>query len=338
MLKNKNYNTAYNIWLISLIILLSLIVIIGGLTRLTDSGLSITKWELFRGILPPITSKDWIDYFESYKKIPQYSLLNNSMSLDEFKYIFFWEYAHRLLARFIGLFFLIPFLFFIFMNVLTHNLTIQLSKVFILILLQGIIGWYMVTSGLVENTSVSHYRLSIHLLMAFSILSSLLWIFLNSFFKTEKKFFQLNFNDITLKILLFLMFIQIIFGAFVSGLDAGKVYQTWPLMNQSYFPDDASLGNLFNLSQPSIVQFFHRNIAYLIFFLSIGVGFNIFIKKKAFLYRIFLFFFLTIITQVILGISVLITGVNLYLASMHQISSIFLIVAAINLYYRSIRY
>jgi len=338
MLKNKNYNTAYNIWLISLIILLSLIVIIGGLTRLTDSGLSITKWELFRGILPPITSKDWIDYFESYKKIPQYSLLNNSMSLDEFKYIFFWEYAHRLLARFIGLFFLIPFLFFIFMNVLTHNLTIQLSKVFILILLQGIIGWYMVTSGLVENTSVSHYRLSIHLLMAFSILSSLLWIFLNSFFKTEKKFFQLNFNDITLKILLFLIFIQIIFGAFVSGLDAGKVYQTWPLMNQSYFPDDASLGNLFNLSQPSIVQFFHRNIAYLIFFLSIGVGFNIFIKKKAFLYRIFLFFFLTIITQVILGISVLITGVNLYLASMHQISSIFLIVAAINLYYRSIRY
>ena len=338
MLKNKNYNTAYNIWLISLIILLSLIVIIGGLTRLTDSGLSITKWELFRGILPPITSKDWIDYFESYKKIPQYSLLNNSMSLDEFKYIFFWEYAHRLLARFIGLFFLIPFLFFIFMNVLTHNLTIQLSKVFILILLQGIIGWYMVTSGLVENTSVSHYRLSIHLLMAFSILSSLLWIFLNSFFKTEKKFFQLNYNNITLKILLFLMFIQIIFGAFVSGLDAGKVYQTWPLMNQSYFPDDASLGNLFNLSQPSIVQFFHRNIAYLIFFLSIGVGFNIFIKKKAFLYRIFLFFFLTIITQVILGISVLITGVNLYLASMHQISSIFLIVAAINLYYRSIRY
>jgi len=338
MLKNKNYNTAYNIWLISLIILLSLIVIIGGLTRLTDSGLSITKWELFRGILPPITSKDWIDYFESYKKIPQFSLLNNSMSLDEFKYIFFWEYAHRLLARFIGLFFLIPFLFFIFMNVLTHNLTIQLSKVFILILLQGIIGWYMVTSGLVENTSVSHYRLSIHLLMAFSILSSLLWIFLNSFFKTEKKFFQLNFNDITLKILLFLIFIQIIFGAFVSGLDAGKVYQTWPLMNQSYFPDDASLGNLFNLSQPSIVQFFHRNIAYLIFFLSIGVGFNIFIKKKAFLYRIFLFFFLTIITQVILGISVLITGVNLYLASMHQISSIFLIVAAINLYYRSIRY
>ena len=338
MLKNKNYNTAFNVWLVSLIFLLSLIVIVGGLTRLTDSGLSITEWELFKGVLPPLSSKDWLDYFESYKRIPQYLLLNNSMSLEEFKYIFFWEYAHRLLARFIGLFFLVPFLFFIFMNVLTYKLTVKLSKIFILILIQGIIGWYMVKSGLVENTSVSHYRLSIHLLMAFSILSSLLWIFLNSFFKTEKKFFQLNYNNITLKILLFLMFIQIIFGAFVSGLDAGKVYQTWPLMNQSYFPDDASLGNLFNLSQPSIVQFFHRNIAYLIFFLSIGVGFNIFIKKKAFLYRIFLFFFLTIITQVILGISVLITGVNLYLASMHQISTIFLIVAAINLYYRSIRY
>ena len=337
MLKKKNYNTAFNVWLVSLIFLLSLIVIVGGLTRLTDSGLSITEWELFKGVLPPLSSKDWLDYFESYKRIPQYLLLNNSMSLEEFKYIFFWEYAHRLLARFIGLFFLVPFLFFIFMNVLTYKLTVKLSKIFILILIQGIIGWYMVKSGLVENTSVSHYRLSIHLLIAFSILSSLFWILLNSFFQIEKKFFQFNSNNVTLKILLFFIFIQIIFGAFVSGLDAGKIYQTWPLMNESYFPDDISLNSLLNLNQPSVVQFFHRNIAYLIFFLSLCLGFNIFIKKKEILYGVFLFFFSIIIIQVVLGISVLISGVNLYFASMHQISSIFLIVAALKLYHSSIR-
>ena len=122
MLKNKNYNTIFQIWLISLTVLVGLIVVVGGLTRLTDSGLSITEWELFKGVLPPISNNDWLQYFESYKKIPQYSLLNSSMTLGEFKYIFFWEYAHRLLARFIGLFFLIPFLIFIFIDLFKKEL------------------------------------------------------------------------------------------------------------------------------------------------------------------------------------------------------------------------
>ena len=121
MLNNKNYNTIFNIWLICLIILVSLIIIIGGLTRLTDSGLSITEWELFKGIFPPASPEAWINYFDSYKKIPQYTILNNNMTLDEFKYIYFWEYIHRLLARFIGLFFLVPFFFFIFFNVLKKS-------------------------------------------------------------------------------------------------------------------------------------------------------------------------------------------------------------------------
>ena len=130
MIKNINYNNVFQIWLISLIIFVGLIIIVGGLTRLTDSGLSITEWELFKGILPPTTSQEWAQYFETYKKIPQYILLNNDMTLAEFQHIFLWEYAHRLLARFIGLFFLIPFIFFIFIKLLSKSTTIQLTKIF----------------------------------------------------------------------------------------------------------------------------------------------------------------------------------------------------------------
>ena len=127
MIKNKNFNNIFDIWLITLITFIALIIFVGGLTRLTDSGLSITEWELFKGILPPLTSQEWSQYFESYKKIPQYLLLNNNMTLSEFKYIFLWEYGHRLLARFIGILFLIPFLFFLLMKILSKDLIIKLS-------------------------------------------------------------------------------------------------------------------------------------------------------------------------------------------------------------------
>ena len=337
MLKNKNYNTLFHVWLISLIVLVGLIIIVGGLTRLTDSGLSITEWQLFNGIIPPVHPADWDKYFELYKKIPQYIFLNSNMTLEEFKVIFLWEYAHRLLARFIGLFFLFPFLFFIFSGFLKRHSIIILVNVFILILIQGTIGWYMVKSGLIENTTVSHYRLSIHLFFAFSILSSIIWIKLNFFNKTKKKFFQLNSNNFYLKCLLLLLFVQIILGAFVSGLDAGKIYQTWPLMNGGYLPNDIPLNNFFNFNEPSFVQFLHRNVAYIIFILSVYVGIKIFKRKEVKQYNFFLLYFLVIFLQIILGILVLISGVNIYIASMHQISSIFLIVTAINLYYGSIR-
>jgi cytochrome c oxidase assembly protein subunit 15 len=337
MLKNKNYNNFFCIWLISLTVLISLIIIVGGLTRLTDSGLSITKWELFTGLFPPMNSKDWSDYFEAYKKIPQYFLLNQGMTLSEFKFIFYWEYIHRLLARFIGIFFLIPFLFLLFTNALTKKSIFHLTTIFFLILIQGTIGWYMVKSGLIDNVSVSHYRLSIHLSVAFLILSLLFWILLNYFNKSEKKILQFNNQYISIKILLVLIFLQIIIGAFVSGLDAGKIYQTWPLMNESYFPNDVDFNNFLNFNNASFVQFFHRNTAYLIFFLTIYLGFNIFKKKAKNLYIIFLFFSLAILVQIVLGISVLLSGADIYFASMHQISSIFLIASALKLYHSSIR-
>jgi len=337
MLKNKNYNALLHVWLIVLTILIALIIVVGGLTRLTNSGLSITEWELFKGVIPPTSSDEWLKYFNSYKEIPQYLLLNSSMSLEEFKYIFLWEYAHRLLARFIGLFFLIPFLFFLYLNILKKYLIIRLTNIFALILIQGTVGWYMVKSGLIENTSVSHYRLSIHLIIAFSIFSCLLWIILNSYNKTKKKFFFIKNKYSSLQILLILLFIQIILGAFVSGLDAGKIYQTWPLMNGSYFPNDVNFNNFnnfFNFDNPSTAQFFHRNIAYLIFLLSIYLGITIFKNQEFNLYKPYLFYMGIITIQVILGIFVLVSGANFYLASMHQISSIFLILSIISLYHR----
>ena len=337
MLKNNNYNRIFQIWLLTLVILVSLIITVGGLTRLTDSGLSITEWELFKGIFPPTNSVEWEQYFASYKKIPQYLLLNNNMSMSEFKIIFLWEYSHRLLARIIGLLFLLPFIFFLYLNILNKNLIMQLSNIFLLILIQGTVGWFMVKSGLVENTSVSHYRLSIHLIIAFSIFFSLIWILLNSLNNKKKKIFDLTKSSITLKFLLILLFLQIVLGAFVSGLDAGKIYQTWPTMNGKYFPNDIKPYNLLDFNNPSTVQFFHRNIAYIIFFITIYLGFNILKNKRVDLYSKFLFFFLFILVQIILGILVLISGTNIYLASMHQISSIFLILAAIILYYHSIK-
>jgi len=336
MLKNKNYHMHFYAWLIGLIILIFLIIFVGGLTRLTDSGLSITEWELFNGIFPPINNDEWEQYFLLYKKIPQYFLSNNKITLEEFKYIFLWEYFHRLLGRIIGLFFLLPFLFFLIKNILEKNLIIKLTGVFVLILIQGLVGWYMVKSGLVINISVSHYRLAMHLSLAFVILSSLIWLLMNYIRLTKKRFFKLNLNYLSLKILLSLIFIQIIIGAFVSGLDAGKIYQTWPLMNKSYFPNDISVNDFFNFNHPGLVQFIHRNIAYIIFFASIYLGFYIFKNRIKKLYYPYSIFFLIIIIQIVLGISVLYSGANFYLASMHQISSIFLIVSSLNLYHHSI--
>ena len=336
MLKNKKYHTFFYSWLIGLVILIVLIITVGGLTRLTESGLSITKWELFSGIIPPTNKEEWEKYFLLYKEIPQYTLLNSSMSLEDFKYIFLWEYFHRLLGRFIGLFFLLPFLFFLFVKILTKPLIVKLSNIFVLILIQGAVGWYMVKSGLTDNVSVSHYRLAFHLFLAFIILSSLVWLLINFIYSEHKKILQLNTNYIFLKILLVLIFSQIIIGAFASGLDAGKIYQTWPLMNNTYFPSDVSLNDLFNFNNPSLVQFIHRNIAYIILFAAIYLGFYIFKNRIKKIYYPYSIFFLIIIIQIVLGISVLYSGANFYLASMHQISSIFLIVSSLNLYHHSI--
>ena len=169
----KKINNLFLNWLILSLLLVFLIIIVGGLTRLTDSGLSITEWELIKGIIPPLSNESWEIYFNEYKKIPQYKLLNFNMTLHEFKIIFFWEYFHRILARLIGLFFLIPLILFYISKKIKNEYLLICFTIFGLIVLQGIIGWYMVKSGLIKDTTVSHYRLAIHLSTAIIIISSI---------------------------------------------------------------------------------------------------------------------------------------------------------------------
>ncbi len=331
-LNQTRNNKIVSSWLLTMIILVFLMIIVGGLTRLTDSGLSITQWELFKGVLPPLTNSTWIAYFNSYKEIPQFKLVNPSMTIDEFKIIFFWEYFHRLLGRIIGLFYIVPLIIFSVKKYIDKKNLLVLYFVFFLILFQGALGWYMVESGLVNDTTVSHYRLSLHLLFAFIILSFLIWNYLNYRFEENKSFF--NFNNKLTKLLLLIILFQIILGAFVSGLDAGLIYQTWPKMNLSYFPDDLITDklNLFNLfSNQSFVQFLHRSIAYFITLYVIFIGIKLFMKKELEYIKYYLIVFIVLLAQIILGIFTLISGLNLYLASLHQITSVILVFTVLNL-------
>tara|TARA_B110000438_G_scaffold289871_1_gene324930 strand:+ start:29 stop:970 length:942 start_codon:yes stop_codon:yes gene_type:complete len=298
-------------------------IVVGGLTRLTDSGLSITQWQLFSGIIPPLNIDQWNHYFTLYKKIPEYKIQNYSMTLDEFKVIFWWEFIHRLLGRLIGVLFLIPLIFFTIK--IGFKRTINFHIIFLLICLQGFIGWYMVSSGLVNRVDVSHYRLALHLVLAFIILSLIFWNYLNyKGIKLPNK----KINSFLPLTFIILLFIQLIVGALVSGMDAGKIYNTWPLMGKSYFPDDNFIINLFNfssLNDPSLVQFIHRNLAYLIMVFYLFILVKIFRNKLSYYFTTMYVIGCLLTLQILLGIFTLLSGAQIFISSMHQISSIFLI-------------
>jgi heme a synthase len=327
--ENKNIYIAN--WLLLITFLVALMIIVGGLTRLTDSGLSITEWKLFAGTIPPLSVNQWNEYFDLYKKIPEYKLQNYSMTLEEFKVIFWWEFIHRFLGRIIGIFFLLPLIFFTIK--LGFKATLYFHLIFILICIQGFIGWYMVSSGLVNRVDVSHYRLAMHLGLAFIILSITLWNYLNY---KNIKIPNLKIYFLLPPIFIFLLFSQIIVGAFVSGMDAGKIYNTWPLMGINYFPDDNNYFNLFSwsaLNEPSLVQFIHRNLAYLILLFYLFIFYEVYRKKLTNYFRVLYVIGFFLILQVVLGIFTLLTGAQIFLSSVHQISSIFLISSSIFLLY-----
>ena len=329
--EKKKYDL-FIFWLYSSLVLIFFMVIVGGLTRLTNSGLSITEWELFKGTLPPFNENSWAYYFDLYKKIPQYDIVNPHMTINEFKVIFYWEYFHRLLGRLIGIFFLIPLIYFTIKKVFKKNDLLIFYFIFFLICLQGLIGWYMVQSGLVDNVTVSHYRLSLHLLMAFIIIGLIFWSLLNSLYlKTETN--QINKNKIFFNILIFLIFLQIFFGALVSGLDAGKIYQTWPLMNESYYPNDIKIINLFELDNRSSVQFLHRNLAYFLFIYTLFLGAQIYYKHK-YLINCYIIVFVLIFAQMSLGIITLLSGINNYIALLHQLTGVALFLGSIFLRFK----
>tara|TARA_B110001450_G_scaffold62350_1_gene59100 strand:- start:354 stop:1364 length:1011 start_codon:yes stop_codon:yes gene_type:complete len=317
---SDNYIKYLKLWLITLFLLIILMIAVGGLTRLTDSGLSITAWELFKGILPPLNINEWNFYFTEYKKIPEYQNINYGMTLSEFKVIFYWEYAHRLLARLVGMFSLIPLLIFSLKFKNAKHYSNKYYSIFLLVCLQGFIGWYMVSSGLIQNNDVSHFRLSLHLSLALFILCLIFWFILDVF-KVKK--FQEKIPNLLLLFILKLIIIQIILGAFLSGLDGGLIYNSWPDMNGSFFPNDVKFDDVISsqlFNNPSIVQFLHRLTAYLllIFILILNI---LYVNRKYSIKNI-LFFDIAILIQIFLGIITLLSGVEIKYASLHQLGSI----------------
>ncbi|SDS09208.1 COX15/CtaA family protein [Bradyrhizobium canariense] len=265
-------NRAVRWWLFSVAALIAIMVLVGGATRLTESGLSITEWKPVSGALPPLSQEQWSQAFEGYKAIPQYRELNAGMSLSEFKSIFWWEWSHRLLGRVIGVAYLLPFLWFLWRGYLDGDLKRRLWGIFGLGALQGVVGWWMVASGLSERVEVSQYRLATHLVLALLIFAAIVWTLRRLADRPSSA--STSRLKITSVILLILTFVQLYLGALVAGLRAGKVYNTWPDIDGGFIPSSARLffeqpwwRNLFD--NALTVQFEHRMTAYALFALAV---------------------------------------------------------------------
>jgi cytochrome c oxidase assembly protein subunit 15 len=259
-------------WLISIAVLIAIMVLVGGATRLTESGLSIVEWKPVTGALPPLSQEQWTHAFDAYKTIPQYQAMNSGMSLAEFKTIFWWEWSHRLLGRVIGMAYLLPFLWFLWRGVLGADLKRRLWLIFGLGGLQGVVGWWMVASGLSQRVEVSHYRLATHLVLALLIFAGIIWTLRRL---VERPSLMASARlKITSVVLLVLTFVQLYLGALVAGLRAGKIFNTWPDIDGGLIPSAARLffdtpwwRNLFD--NTLTVQFEHRMVAYTLFVLAI---------------------------------------------------------------------
>jgi heme a synthase len=281
------YSNKVIIWLFIGLVMVFIQVVVGGITRLTESGLSITKWEVVSGTLPPFTDDAWIHEFELYKETPQYKEINEGMSLDDFKFIYFWEYIHRFWARIMGFVFLIPFLWFLAKGYLDRPILTKLGWVVLLALLAATFGWIMVASGLVERPWVNAYKLSLHLCIAFAVYTMLLWTYL--FAKDERIVLpsvDLNGFRRLVYIFLALLIFQIFMGGVISGMKVAVVFPTWPDMNGSYLPPvifDIKQWNTENfnnydknLFMPALVHFIHRGTAYILFLVGIYLVYRIF--------------------------------------------------------------
>ncbi len=324
------YNTKIFLWLLTITIMVLTIIVIGGLTRLTDSGLSMTDWRPLTGIIPPISDKNWEQVFDMYKLTPEYIIVNKNMTLNEFKYIFWWEWFHRIFARLIGVVFIIPLIYFIIKKQISKLLYKRLFIVFIFGLFQAVVGWWMVKSGLTENPYVSPYRLTFHLLNALVIFSILLWISMDYKYSVKINFLSKPFtHDFYILISILLIFITIASGGFMAGTNSGQSFNTFPLMNGKLIPDDYFLEDLgiSNLFENTVaINFNHRWISIFSFFyiIYICIKFIKFDNKNVSnIIVCAIIFFLTL--QVLLGIITLLSNVYLPIASMHQTNSILLL-------------
>jgi heme a synthase len=327
-------DAAVRIWLLLVAALVFAMIVVGGAVRLTDSGLSITEWQPLLGAIPPLNDTDWQLAFDKYKAIPEYSIVNADMSLEAFKAIYWWEWAHRFLGRFIGIAFALPFLVFWFLGKVRGTFALKSLGVFALGGLQGAIGWYMVKSGLVERIDVSQYRLALHLLTAFAILTLLVWLALEAGPASGR----IRLHTVTRGqrhtaiALFFLIFVQAGLGALVAGLKAGLTYNTWPLMDGKLVPDGLAAHtpwylNLFE--NVTTVQFDHRLGAYVVVLLALAHLVSLIrsadderIVGSAGLLTACL------LAQMLIGIWTLIAGVPLSLGLAHQAGAAVVIAAA----------
>ena len=320
-------------WLMLVAAMIVAMVLVGGATRLTESGLSIVEWKPVTGTLPPLTDAHWNEAFEAYKKIPQYRELNHGMSLAEFKTIFWWEWSHRLLGRTIGMVFLMPFLFFLWRRKVPTDLKKPLWVIFALGGLQGFVGWWIVASGLTHRVEVSQYRLAVHLMLALIIFAAIVWVLRRmSTGVTALASARLR---VTSWILLALTFLQIYFGALVAGLRAGRAFNTWPEIDGAFIPSASRLffedpwwRNMFD--NALTVQFQHRMTAYLLFAVAIGHALDaLMARAERPVVNGALWLVASIAMQAMLGIMTLLHQVPIDLALMHQGVAIVVLTLAI---------
>jgi len=317
-------------WLYSGLVLIALMIIIGGITRLTHSGLSMVEWKLIGGAIPPLNETQWQETFAKYQQFPEYQKINTGMSLHEFKSIFFWEYLHRLLGRLIGLVFIIPFIVFWTKKWFNPKQKNQLLILLGLGALQGFLGWFMVKSGLVDVPAVSHYRLAIHLVTAFGLMCYIYWLVL-IFNEVERKPNK-TINKLS-KWLIATLVIQIIYGAFVAGLKAGYLLPQGGAFFESVFGYTIRNTSDFSLINNGFdIQAFHRFFAWLVFTISL-ITYNK--TKKTTLKNAGNLVLALVITQIILGIATLLLRVQIHTATTHQFIAIILLLAVVRLTYLS---
>ena len=316
-------------WLFAVAILIVAMVAVGGITRLTESGLSITEWKPISGIVPPLTHAQWQAEFTNYQRIPEYKVINAGMTLAGFKAIFFWEYLHRLLGRLIGLAFALPLIWFAVRHRIPRGYGWRLGALLALGGLQGAIGWWMVASGLSIRTDVSHIRLAVHLLTALLILSGIVWTALDLRALAIDPLAKPSLLRPVAMGALALLGVQIMFGAFTAGLDAGYAFASWPLMGDAIFPAGTPMlvpawSNA--IDNPIVVQFIHRWFA---FAAAAGLLWLAFAANKAGARRRATAIVLLVGLQIALGISTLLTGVEIAIAVAHQVNAALLLIASV---------
>ncbi len=329
----KKENKYVIIWLLSGCLLLFMMVVVGGITRLTNSGLSMTDWHLVTDTFPPLTEAKWSQAFEEYKKFPEYQKINihNDFTLEDYKFIYFWEWFHRFIGRIIGLAFLAPFVYFLIKKRLSKDTIKKCGVLLGMGAFQGFLGWFMVRSGLIDNPDVSHFRLSLHLTFAFITFAYTLWVALDLVYpnKTEVIKPLRKLARITLVFLL----IQIIYGGFVAGLNAGLIHNHWPLMSDGQFIHDSVFieqKTLFlNLVEgKSGVQFVHRTMAYVV----VGLILTLYFKSKKYTLTLtqkkgINALVIIVFLQFTLGVFTLLYSVPLWLGLTHQVMAFFLLTA-----------